>query len=224
MRADSVHSPLASHQPRRVHPLRRTAEPIATHSFRANETAGLQSPPRIHQEQSVCSFWGFVPIDDAQAGLYGDSKWIRTACEVRYPPCEYDLLGPPLTYFDDFEETTGRCDVRKRARARGRPAGAMAVTAESAATGRRCLKITDAPNLESSHDPHFDYVPRLIRGRATLAFDICIDQGAQLSCEWREYPGVPYFHTGPRIAIREAMLTAPDIQPLPVPVGQWFRV
>ena len=48
--------------------------------------------------------------------------------------------------------------------------------------------------------------------------------GSQLYCEWREYPGAPYFHTGPRIAIRDAKLTAPGSPPLPVPVGQWFHV
>ena len=103
-------------------------------------------------------------------------------------------------------------------------AGAIAVTEELAASGRRCLKITDAPGLKFAHDPHFYYTPRQNRGRATLAFDIRIEQGAQLYCEWREYPGVPYFHTGPRIAIRDAKLTAGGNPPLPVPLGKWFHV
>ena len=48
---------------------------------------------------------GFVPIDYTQAGVYGAPAWIRTAREVQYPPCEYAPPGPPLTFFDDFEDT-----------------------------------------------------------------------------------------------------------------------
>ena len=57
-----------------------------------------------------------------------------------------------------------------------------------------------------------------------MVFDIRIEPRSQLYCEWREYPGVPHFHTGPRIAIRDGELTVPGSPPLPVPVGQWFHV
>lgn len=176
------------------------------------------------QADSPALALGFVPIDYTQAGVYGDPAWIRAAREVRYPPCEYAPPRPPLAFFDDFEDTpVGEPPGIAHVNA-GEPAGSIAVTEELAAGGRRCLKITDAPNLKYAHDPHFYYAPRLNRGRATLAFDIRIEQGSQLYCEWREYPGAPYFHTGPRIAIRDAKLTAPGSPPLPVPVGQWFHV
>lgn len=176
------------------------------------------------QPDSPALALGFVPIDYAQAGVYGDPAWVRKAHEVRYPPCEYSPPRPPLTFFDDFEDTPVGDPPAIASVHVGRPPAAIAVTEELAAGGRRCLKITDASGLKYAHDPHFFYSPAQNRGRATLAFDIRVEKGAQLYCEWREYPGVPYFHTGPRIAIRSAKLIAPGNQPLSVPVGKWFHV
>ncbi|NLX97458.1 MAG: right-handed parallel beta-helix repeat-containing protein [Rhodopirellula sp.] len=176
------------------------------------------------QADSPAFALGFVPIDYTQAGIYGDPAWIRKAQEVQYPPCEFAPPRPPLSFFDDFEDTSvGESPGIAQVHA-GEPAGSIAVTEELAAGGRRCLKITDAPNLKYAHDPHFYYAPRLNRGRATLAFDIRVELGSQVYCEWREYPGVPYFHTGPRITIRDGKLTVPGSEPLPVPIGQWFHV
>jgi hypothetical protein len=176
------------------------------------------------QADSPALALGFVPIDYTQAGVYGDSAWTRRPREFQYPPCEHAPPGPPLTFFDDFEDTpVGQPPGIAHVHA-GESAGSIAVAQELAAGGQRCLKITDAPNLKYAHDPHFYYAPRLNRGLATLAFDIRIEQGSQLYCEWREYPGVPHFHAGPRIAIRDGKLTAPGSEPLPVPVGRWFHV
>ena len=176
------------------------------------------------QPDSPALALGFVLFDTTQAGVYGDPAWVAQARAVQYPPCEYSPPGPPLTFSDDFEETpVGDPPTIARVHT-GEKAGAISVTEELAASGCRCLKITDAPGLKFAHDPHFYYTPRQNRGRATLAFDIRLEQGAQLYCEWREYPGVPYFHTGPRIAIRDAKLTAGGNPPLPVPLGKWFHV
>ena len=167
---------------------------------------------------------GFVPIDYTQAGVYGDPAWVRKSREVQYPPCEYSPPRPPLTFSDDFEDTpVGQTPALASVHA-GEPPASIAVTEELAAGGRRCLKITDAPGQKYAHDPHFFYSPRQNRGRATLAFDIRVEPGSKLYCEWREYPGNPYFHTGPRIAIHNGELTAPGSQPLSVPVSQWFHV
>ena len=176
------------------------------------------------QADSPALALGCAPIDYAQAGVYGDPAWIRKAREVQYPPCEHAPPGPPITFFDDFEQTpVGDPPALARVQL-GERAGSIAVTEELAAGGRRCLKITDTHGLKYAHDPHFYYSPRQNRGRATLAFDLRIEPESQLYCEWREYPGIPYFHTGPRVAIRGAELTAPGNPPLPVPVGKWFHV
>ena len=57
-----------------------------------------------------------------------------------------------------------------------------------------------------------------------MAFDIRIEKATQMCCEWREYPGKPYYNAGPRLAIRNAQLSAGTTKLLNVPVGQWFHV
>jgi hypothetical protein len=167
---------------------------------------------------------GFVPVDYTRAGVYGDLEWVRKAKEVQYPPYEHSPPGPPITFFDDFEETPvgdpptmAYVNVEKKG-------DSIAVTEETAAGGHRCLKITDAPGLKYAFNPHFYYSPRQNQGVATLAFDIRVEKGAQMCCEWREYPGKPYYHTGPSIVIGDAKLIADGNKPLTVPVGQWFHI
>jgi hypothetical protein len=167
---------------------------------------------------------GFVPIDHGQAGVYGDSQWIRKAGEVQYPPYEHSPPGPPIALCDDFEETPvgdppamASVNVEKNG-------DSIAVTEETAASGRRCLKIVDAPGLKYAFNPHFHYSPRQNRGVATLAFDVRIDKDTQACCEWREYPGRPYYNAGPRLTIRNGQLSAGTTRLLTVPVGKWFHV
>lgn len=167
---------------------------------------------------------GFVPFDASQAGVYGSRAWVAKAGEVSYPPYDHTPQGPPRTFADDFEATPvgapparAHVDVEKKG-------DALEVTAETAATGQHSLKITDAPGLQYQFNPHFFYSPQQARGVTTLAFDIRLEQGASMYCEWRQYPGRPYYYTGPLVHISDGTLKAGDTPLMAVPLGEWFHV
>ena len=167
---------------------------------------------------------GFVPFDSTQAGVYGDEEWIQKAKEIRYAPWERMPPGPPITLSDDFEATSlgeppalAHVDVENKG-------DSIGVTEETAAGGRRSLKITDASGLKYAFNPHFYYSPRQHRGVTTLAFDIRMEPAAKLCCEWRQYPGKPYYHTGPSIVLSDGQLIAAGCPPLSVPVGKWYHI
>lgn len=176
------------------------------------------------QPNSPALALGFVPIDYSQAGVYGNPAWIRRARNVQYPPYAYSPPPPPVTFFDDFENTpVGSLPVRSGSMVEGK-GDSIAVTEETATGGKQSLKITDATNLTHSFNPHFWYSPEHRAGTSTLAFDLRLDEGAELTLEWREYPGKPYFYTGPRMVFRKGKLFVTDQQPLDIPVGAWFHV
>lgn len=66
--------------------------------------------------------------------------------------------------------------------------------------------------------------PRQHRGVTTLAFDIRMEKGEKLCCEWRQYPGKPYYHTGPSIVLCDGHLTNGGSPPVTVPVGKWYHI
>ncbi len=167
---------------------------------------------------------GFVPFDASQAGVYGTPEWVSRAREVSYPPYDHTPLGPPRTFSDDFEALpVGSPPARVHVDVEGK-GDALAVTDETAAAGKHSLKIVDAPGLKYAFNPHFYYSPQQSRGVATLSFDIRMEAGASMYCEWREYPGRPYYYVGPMICIRAGMLSAAGNPVMAVPLGQWFHV
>ncbi len=181
------------------------------------------------QPDSPAVALGFQPIDYAAAGVYGDAQWQAEARAVQYPPCVYPPPPPPMTFAEDFESVpVGEWGKSVLV---GGPAihvehkgDAIDVTEETAAGGRRCLKITDAPGLQHDFNPHFFYSPKQHRGVATLSFDLRVEASTKFYSEWRQYPGQPYYHTGPRIEVRDGQLLVAGLPGLPLPAGQWVHL
>ena len=167
---------------------------------------------------------GFQPFDSTEAGVYGDAAWVAKANEVSYPPLEIVPDPPPLSIRDDFEqETVGQAPGGSGIHVENK-GDSITVTDEHAAGGRHSLKITDAPGLERSYNPHyvvsgFSYQS----GRAFNALDLRIEPETYLQFEWRDYGKSPY-RTGPQFSIRNARLQAGKTSPLELPVGQWLRL
>ena len=163
---------------------------------------------------------GFEPFDTSQVGVYGDAAWIDKARPITYPPLEVAPEPPPLPIHDDFErQSTGQppsgaeIHVEKKG-------DSILVTEETAAGGKRSVKITDAPGLQHGYNPH--YVYRGInyqKGKVDNSFDLRVDAGAIVQFEWRDWKASPY-RTGPRFTIRGGMLEAGDAR-LAFPTGGW---
>ena len=98
------------------------------------------------------------------------------------------------------------------------------MTDQEAASGKRCLKVTDAKDLQPSYEPHFFYQPHLVDGTVRESFDLKLEPGALMFTEWRdekEYPdcigpSVTFDGSGRIMAYGKLLAT--------VPTGGWMHV
>lgn len=168
---------------------------------------------------------GFVPFDPGQAGLYGDPDWVKLPGAIVRPPL---VLPPPEARgpetIDDGFESTAPGQPAVAAIVSGETKGAsVRVTEETAATGKRCLKFTDAPGLPYSWQPLIQYSPRLRRGVARLGFAVRLGQDADFDHEWRD--ALQPYRVGPSIRIDQAGQLVANGKPLAtVPRDTWTRL
>ncbi len=98
------------------------------------------------------------------------------------------------------------------------------VTDETPASGKRCLKLTDAPGQKNIWDPHCMLDPGFQSGVIEETFDLRLTAGATLTHEWRDMTVNPYV-TGPAIAVAgDGTLTAAGSARLKLPLDTWVKV
>lgn len=166
---------------------------------------------------------GFKPFDYTKAGVYGDPAWIKKAAEAKYPPLEVAPDPPPVSINDSFEATpvgqrpaSAECNVENKG-------DIIAVTDETAASGKRCLKIVDAPGLKHVWNPHYVYQLKHKEGTTHCAFDLRISKDTRISHEWRDWRTSPY-GVGPSFSIDGAQLKVAGKTLLTLPVDQWIHL
>jgi hypothetical protein len=168
---------------------------------------------------------GFKPFDYMKAGVYGDPEWVKLAAGVEYPADERPPEPPPpapLAFREDCETTAvGKRPSGPQYHVEGQ-GDAIAATEETAAGGKRSLKITDAPGLKAAFNPHFYYVPHHRDGVTRFAFDIRIEAKTTLYIEWRD-AGQPY-RVGPSLSISGGKMNAGKQPVGEIPAGQWVHV
>ena len=165
---------------------------------------------------------GFKPFDYTEAGVYGDRRWIRKAASVRYPQLEIAPDPPPVSINDNFETTpvgrqpgSGECHVENKG-------DAIIVTDETAATGKRSLKIIDAPGLQNTWNPHYVYQLKHTSGTTKCTFDICIGKDVRINHEWRDWRTSPY-SVGPSLSIEGVQLKVAGKTLLELPIDKWVH-
>jgi len=165
---------------------------------------------------------GFKPFDWTKAGVYGDRAWIAKAKEITSPP-NYPLteplppkpvVGANLTF---EQETPGRPPRGLSTDTRGRK-GLVLVTEETAASGKRSLKVTDSLDLTPTWMPLVVFPTQVERGTVRNAFDLRVEKATALSYEWRGEGG-----TGPHMRITGAKVHLPEGRTLELPENQWVR-
>ena len=174
------------------------------------------------KEGSPAAKIGLKPFDYTKAGVYGDAKWVALAAAVTYPPVEFAPPAPPpppLTLRDDFEAyKPGDRPVEAQCHVEGK-GDAIAVTDETAASGKQSLKVVDAPGLQHGFNPHFYYRPCRTEGVTRSAFDMRIEAGVDMYHEWRD-DGAKY-KVGPTFRVDKGKLLIAGKEVLDLPEGQW---
>jgi len=165
---------------------------------------------------------GFRPFDPAGAGVYGERAWVQLARQVEYPELEL----PPEPKSAPFIETFERVDVGSVPRSievhTENKGDSVAVTEETAAGGRRSLKVVDAKGLAHPYNPHVDIRANHDAGMVRAAFDLRIEKGAVVTIEWRDWSEANYA-TGPQLGIRDGVARA-GTESIPLPVGEWAHI
>lgn len=166
---------------------------------------------------------GFKPIDMSRIGLYGEKEWVDAPKKIMRGPITMPPPRKSLRSIDeDFEAVEpGRHPSLVRISGEEKTAR-IAVTEETAAGGKRSLKIVDAADLSHTWQPHFYYEPRLNGGTAKMSFDLRVEPGAIISHEWRDSAS-PY-NVGPSLSIgADGSLKAGQQALLKLPHGQWVK-
>lgn len=167
---------------------------------------------------------GFKPFDYTKAGVYGDERWVQFANGITYPPVATPPAippPPPMAFKEDFEKLAVGAEVKKATINTEKKGDSIAVTEEKAASGKRSLKITDAPGLKAVFNPHFHFNPSHQDGVSTCTYDIYLEPGVVFNHEWRDN-SAPY-QTGPALWIQGGKLTAAGKQ-ITLPNNQWIHL
>ena len=168
---------------------------------------------------------GFLPIDTAKIGLYGEPDWVALPKRIvrqAYVP-NLSAESPPEPVDDDFEGAVlgappdgGTVSTEN--------VGGIVVTNETAASGKQCLKFIDAPGQKFSFNPHLVYSPRFTTGKIQGSFDVRIEPGAIGHFEWRDYSSGEY-RVGPSVRIEgDGKLLAGGKPIGKIPLSRWLHV
>ncbi|MGD0092050.1 MAG: hypothetical protein ABSE73_19225, partial [Planctomycetota bacterium] len=98
----------------------------------------------------------------------------------------------------------------------------IVVTEETAASGKRSLKITDAPGLTNVWDPHIAWRPNYAKGTVGNGFALRVEKASIVGFEWRDWSQWDY-QTGARFDINAGVLNLPGGEKLDLPLDQWVR-
>ncbi len=166
---------------------------------------------------------GFKPFDYSKAGVYGDAAWVRLASSAAMPPLELAPLPPGQVLDEGFEAMpVGAGPIDATALGIGQGGGArssITVSEDAAASGKRSLKVLDAPGMGNAWDPHFFYSPNHREGVTRSSFDLRVEPGAEVIHEWRD--GASPYRVGPNLRVAGGKLSANGAELMDIPAGQW---
>jgi len=168
---------------------------------------------------------GFKPFDYTQAGVYGSRAWQKRARARTYPAVQFASEPPPpppMAFLQDFEsDPLGATPDEAHVSLEGK-GDSIGVTEETAASGKRSLKVVDAPGQSRRYEPHFYFAPGHKTGTTRCAFDVRLETGAEFYHEWRDSSN-PY-RVGPSLWMANGKLSVAGKPLLDVPLGQWMHV
>ncbi len=175
---------------------------------------------------------GFVPWDWTEAGvLKDDATWRADAMDdSRYPPLR-DAPPAPRVFcmrgkigFETFKPGTAGRKSFSFLQVHGEKG--VTVTDETAASGKRSLRLADSPSLGASWQPHLIASVGAEKGSVRIRWSFRTDDKARPQFECRDYKqndDRPYA-VGPSVAFAAGHVRANGRVVADVPVGAWGRV
>ncbi|MBI2928879.1 MAG: hypothetical protein HYY24_24715 [Verrucomicrobia bacterium] len=148
-----------------------------------------------------------------------------TACRTEQRRTHSPAASVPpaaFTVSEDFENTPVGAQADGAESHVENKGDSLAVTEETAASGRRSLKFQDAPGFQSAFNPRLVYAPHHTAGTTQCAFDLRVESGAVMYHEWRDDAN-PY-RVGPIFWIRDGKLSVAGNELMAVPAGQWVHI
>jgi len=146
--------------------------------------------------------------------------------EPTYRPLPPDVARLPLRLRQPLRRTFE--DYALGSSERGAGVGAedgvnsVAVTDETAASGKHSLKVTKGSGQKPSYLPYIGYSMEMDEGRLRAGFDLRIEPGAQFIYECRD--AALEYKVGPRLSVdAQGWLTANNKRLLQLPHGKWVR-
>ena len=165
---------------------------------------------------------GFKPFDYTQAGVYGDQAWVAKANGVKYPALELPPEREPVPVNDNFErDPVGQPPSGPEIHTE-KKGDSIVVTDETAATGRRSVKITDAPGLKNVWNPHLCWKVDYAKGNIENSFYLRVEKASMVDFEWRDWSENPY-KVALHFAIRDGKLKLDNGTSIDLPVDQWVH-
>lgn len=168
---------------------------------------------------------GIRSLDLSSAGLYGDPAWTGAPAAVTHAAGELSKALAARPIAEDFEALTAD-ELPPGISVFGADGQAtIKVTEETAAAGKKSLKITDSEGPQEEWQPELCYLPRFRDGKAVCSFDLRLEPGASMQHDWRaDWTGR---RAGPRIAFDDnggVHLGGDEKTVMQVPQSQWFHV
>ncbi len=165
---------------------------------------------------------GFVPFDVSRAGRRTKSNDLPLPPRAFPPP---PPPAPPAPIADGFEESAvgSRAVGATTSEEAGTPAATIRVSEDTAATGKRSLKFSDAPGQKFSYNPHLFYQPGFTTGTLVGRFALRHETGALVLHEWRDNAS-PY-NVGPSLRVTpDGTLYAGERRLAQLPPGAWVTL
>ncbi|GAA5138700.1 right-handed parallel beta-helix repeat-containing protein [Prosthecobacter algae] len=179
------------------------------------------------KKESPALKMGFIPGDVSEAGVRGEGEWKKQATSLSFPDFWEQSKPwpmPPYEVKEDFENMGLSFPVLPRQEIRWQNKGdSIYVVEDQAASGKRSLKITDAPGLDPTWDPHLVLKPGFKAGKVTVAFQVRMEKGAKFFMDCRD-SGQKYL-TGPSLAFEgESIIERRSKKKVAFPAETWARV
>lgn len=159
---------------------------------------------------------GFKQIDTSRIGRL-------TKGAARKPlPREFPPPPGPEPIEDGFEDTPVGQRAEMAKTYEESEAATIRVTDETAASGKKSLKFTDAPGQKQKWNPHMHYSPNFSSGFMEGRFALRMEPGAVFFHEWRDASN-PY-RVGPSLRVEsDGRLIAGGKELTRLPFGKWVR-